>query len=196
MHNDKARASEAQSIIYDFDPYNLPPKYLEAIGLVITTASQVENILQMFIGSLLGIDNAQSAALCTQMSFPLKENIIRTLSELEAPNIKELDKIDALLDAAGDAIEKRNKIAHACFSIHPTTKQIFMHRIKARSSLQLEKVLISAEDINQYANAIHKSGLDILNFMISRKITPINREKPLNKSAKRGKKAREERLKE
>ena len=38
------------AIIYDFDPNNLPDEYLNAIGLVMASASQTDSIMRDFLG--------------------------------------------------------------------------------------------------------------------------------------------------
>jgi hypothetical protein len=182
--------SNGSGTIYDFNPNNLPPEYLRAIGLVTSVSSQTESILKDFIGALLRIDNIQTLALCTHMNIPLKNDIIRTLAELEAPTVNEIDKIDDLLDAVKDALEKRNVIVHNAFMIHPDTKEIFSHRLKARGSFQLELKPVSAKEIEEDAALIYKAGMDIMNFMISRKLSPSLRGRPLRESPNRSKKAR------
>jgi hypothetical protein len=181
------------SVIYDFNPNNLPAKYLRAVGLVAATAAQTEHILQEFIGALLGIDHIQNLALTTHMSYPLKDNIIRALAELDAPNLDELDKIDELLDEAESAINKRNIIVHNAFAIHPDTGEILSHRLKARGSLQLEFKPVSVEELEQDAATIYKVGLNIMDFMISRNLAPRVRIKALRQPVNRGKKARTKR---
>ena len=178
---------------YDFDPYNIPDEYLNAVGLVVATAAQAEHVLQQFIGALLGIDNIQTLALATHMNFPLKDHIIRTLAELDAPNIKELDKIDNLLDAMSEALDKRNIIVHNSLAINPDTKEILSLRTKARGSLQLQLKPISVDEIEKDAAAIYKASMDIVSFMMSRGLSPHHRTKLLREPVNRGKKSRKER---
>ena len=60
--------SARPSVIYDFNPNNLPGDLLRAVGLMVTAASQTEYIVQEFIGAVLGIDEAEVPALTAQMS--------------------------------------------------------------------------------------------------------------------------------
>ncbi|MBL1146859.1 MAG: hypothetical protein HND56_10140 [Pseudomonadota bacterium] len=180
-------------IIYDFDPRNLPAEYLHAIGLVTAACAQTESVLQDLIGALLEIDNAKTIALTTHMSFPLKNDILRTLAEIEAPDIKELDKLDELLDAVKQALDKRNTIVHNAFAIHPDTREVFSLRAKARGSLQYDLKKIPVQEIEHDAATIYQAGVDIMSFMISRGLSPQLRTTPLRGSVKRGVKARKER---
>lgn len=195
---DKSKSEDTDTerqgkIIYDFDPHNLPLEYLSAIGLVISSSAQTENTLQQFIGALLGIDNIQTVALTSQMSFPLKNDIIGALAELDAPSINELDKIDDLLEAVSKALDKRNIIAHNNFMRDPNTGQVYSHRLKAKGSIKLDLKPISVAEIQQIAEEIYKAGMDIMSFMISRGLESPVRTTPIREIINRGKSAREKR---
>lgn len=181
------------AIVYDFDPRNAPPEFLRAIGLVAAASAQTEHILQDLIGALLNIDNVQSVALAAHMSFPLKESVIRTLAELEAPDIPEVDAIDELLDAVKAALDKRNIIVHNALAMHPTNGEVYSYREKARGSLQAELKIITVEEIEKDATAIYEVGMDIMRFMMSRGIGARTRTTPTREPIKRGKGAREAR---
>lgn len=179
------------SIIYDFDPRNVPNEILRAIGLVTAAAAQTERILQTFIGALLKIDNIQAAALCAHMSFPLKETVIRTLAELEAPTMQEVDIIDTLLDDVKDALDKRNIVVHNSLAIHPHDGHVYSYRTRARGSFQLELKAITADEIEEDAATIYEVGMEIMRFMILRGIAPYDRVSPLREPFNRKKSARE-----
>lgn len=180
-------------IIYDYDPRNLPNEYLQAIGLAVTSASQTESVLQDFIGALLGIDNIQNLAVTNNMAIPLKDEIIRMLVELNAPSVDEIDKIDNLLDDIQEAFKKRNAIVHNSYVIHPETAQVLSHRLKARGSFQLELRPISVKEIKEDAIKIYDVGMKLMEFMISRGLSPSIRLKPLRPPVNRKKSARSKR---
>lgn len=180
-------------IIYDFDPFHLPPEYLQAIGLVVAASAQTEAIMRDLIGSLLNIDNIEAIALCTHMAAPLKDHVARTLIELNAPGASEVDEVDDLLDAVNDALAARNTIVHNSFLIHPDNGQVMSWREKARGSLQTELVPVSAKEIEQDAALINKVGLDIVTFMMMNGLAPRFRKAPLREPLGRKKKARAER---
>ena len=184
---------ERELVVYDFDPRNLPPEYLQAIGLVVAASAQTESTMQDFIGALLGIDNIDTLAVTTHMAAPLKDHVARTLAELKAPHLKDLDEIDDLLDAVNGAIEKRNIVAHNAFAIHPETKEIFSHRLKARGSLQLDFRPIAVEEIKDTAAQVYDAGMNLMNFMMTKGLGSNFRTTPLREPITRSKKARAER---
>ena len=177
-------------VIYDFNPHNLPDDYLKAIGLVVVAATETEAVMRNFIGAMLGIDNIDSLALCTQMPFNLKSQITRTLNELKAPNASELDKLDEILDRIEAAMQHRNAIAHSSFPIHPETGQVYRFKEKARGALSADMVEVKAEEITEFAKEIHGAGLALQEFMMQRELQPQLREEPLREPLVRSSKAR------
>jgi hypothetical protein len=180
-------------VIYDFDPNNLPPDFLQAVGLVITCASQTEKIMREFMGSLLRLDNVETIALGVHMSAPMKVDIIRAVAELNAPSASELDNIDDLLESIQDALVGRNAIAHCAFGKHPVTGEIFRLKEKARGSLQVDFQPVTVVELKETAKEIYDLGLRLHNFMVSRGLGPVFRQKPLREPINRSKKARAER---
>jgi hypothetical protein len=183
----------SEAVLYDFDPHNLPPEMLRAIGLAVAAAAQTESVVQEFIGALLRIDNIQTRALTAQMSAVLKDHIARSLAELEAPDLVELDEIDELLDRVGRANELRNVIVHNAFMRDPSTGQVFSHRERARGSLQIKLAHLTVEDLERDAGEIYEAGMELMRFMISRGIGPSERNSPLRQAPDRRPKARAER---
>jgi len=190
---DDGNSTTEPTIIYDFDPNNLPDEYLKAIGLVVASASQTDSIMRDFIGALLKIDNAETIALGAHMSVPLKDDIIRSLTELNAPTASEVDEIDDLLDEIREAFVKRNAFAHNAFARHPGTGEILVMSEKARGSLEVELAPISVDEIRKVASRVYEAGMNLMEFMASRGIGPSFREGPLREPLKRKKKAREQR---
>lgn len=178
------------SVIYDFDPRNLPPEYLRAIGLVTAAAAQTESILQKFLGGLLGIDSMQSMALTLHMSMPLKDDIIRSLAHLGAPDLKELDKIDDLLDTIKSAFKNRNYVVHDSFAMHPETKKVFRVSASARGTLEAKLIPVSVKEIEKHASTLYESGMDLMRFMSRRDIMPTDPTRPIREAVDRSKKAR------
>lgn len=177
-------------IIYDFDPHNLPQEYLAAIGLVVACSSQTDHIMRDFIGSYLGIDLAETIALGAHISTPMKDDIIRTLIELNAPHAGDVDCLDDILDRIKAAAASRNAIAHNAFATHPETGQVFTMRERARGSLQVELKPIAASELSDIANEVYGAGLALQEFMTSRGINARDRDRPIHEPLNRGKKAR------
>lgn len=180
-------------ILYDFDPRNLPPEMLRAVGLVATAASQTESITQDFISGLLGIDQFEGRALTTHMSAPLKDHIARAIAELNGPSMSEVDEIDDTLDRINAAIAKRNVIVHNALCRHPDTGEIFSFREQARGSLRISLQPVTAAEFEKDALLIYEAGMDLMRFMVSRGIAPRARSRPLHAPINRGQKARTKR---
>ena len=181
------------SVVYDFDPHNLPAGYLEAVGLVVAASAQTEDSMSDLIGGLLGIDNMDTAAVATHMSFPLKSQVIRALAELKTNQTSFIDELDDLLDTVKDAMDKRNVLVHNPLLRNPDTNEVFSWRLKARGSLQLDLKPITVDEIKQDAALIYEVGLSILTFMESCGIPHTYRQTPLMMPLDRGKKARAKR---
>lgn len=185
--------SKVPKIIYDFDPRNIPPEALQAIGLVTTASSQTESMVRQLIGGLLGIDHLKTGALTTHMAGPLKDHIARSLAEIIAPDIKSLDELDDLLDAINLAFEKRNVIVHNEIMRDPATDELWSWREKSRGSYQLELKPIRVEDLREDAATIYKVGMDLMEFMMRAGLLPELRETPMREPLDRRKSAREKR---
>ena len=179
--------------IYDFNPNNLPPEYLAAIGLVVASASQTDHVMRDFIGSYLGIDMAESLALGAHMSTPMKDDIIRALVELNAPRASDVDDLDDILDRVREATARRNAVAHNAFARHPDTGQIFSLRERARGSLQVDLKPIEVAELKEVATEMYASGMALMEYMMARGIGPRGRDKPLHEPLNRGRKARQAR---
>jgi hypothetical protein len=135
--NTPDRPQPEPTVIYDFDPNNIPPDYLQAVGLVAMCSADAESSMQDFISCLINIDSVEGLALTTHMPQPLKDHVARALIELNAVSIEILDQVDDLLDAVEEAMARRNVIVHNQLIRHPDTGQVLSHRLKARGSLQL-----------------------------------------------------------
>jgi hypothetical protein len=185
---------QAPSIIYDFDPRNLPAEFLRAVGLVAVASSQTESIVQNLIGGLLGIDAVETKVLTLHMAAPLKDHVARALIELNAVNVHTIDEVDKLLDAISSAAERRNAIVHNSFCIDPRTGAIFSLRAAARGSLQMTLTPVTTQQIEEDATLIYEVGLNLQRFMAAFDIMPRKRTLPIRTPVNRKKKAREERV--
>lgn len=185
-----SQSQDQEPVIYDFNPNNLPPDLLRAVGLVVAASAQTESIVQELIGALLGIDNIQTRALTAHLSAPLRDHIVRSLAELTAPSVSELDAIDDLMDRANRAAEKRNVIVHNAFTRDPRSGEIMSWREKARGSLEISLSPVSVEEMERTADEIYEVGMDVMRFMVNRGLGPTERTKPLFERIDRRPKAR------
>jgi hypothetical protein len=177
-------------VVYDFDPNNLPPEYLQAVGLVAMASAQTESIMQDLIGGLLGIDNIEALALSAHMAAPLKDHVARALIEMNATDAVYVDLLDDLLDAVAEALGKRNTIVHNPLLRHPDTGEIFSHRLKARGSLQLELRPVTVDEMREDARLVYEAGIAVIQFMGAFGLGSPIRTRPIWSPLDRSKKAR------
>ena len=161
--------------------------------LVAMASAQTENIIQDFIGVLLHIDAVETLALTTHMTGPLKDHVVRALTELNAATAEVVDEIDDLMDAIKEAMARRNTIVHNPLIMHPDTGEILSHRIKARGSLQLKLQPVSVAEIEKDASLIYEVGMDLMRFMMKHALGPKQRNIPLREPLDRSKEARAKR---
>ncbi len=178
------------AVIYDFDPHNLPEDLLRAIGLVTAAAAQTESIVQQFIGTLLGVDQAETIALTAHMSAPLKSHVAKALIELNGVSAGVVDMVDDLFEAIEAAADKRNVVVHNSLARHPETGEVFSVREKARGSLQVELQPVRVDEIERDATVIYEAGMDLMRFMLAYNLTPTPRTRPIRAPLDRRKKAR------
>lgn len=188
-----ADTSASEPIIYDFDPRNLPPEILRAVGLVTTAAAQTESTLQDLIGALLGIDLAQTMAVTAQLSGAMKDQIARALIELCAPDTATVDELDELLDRVNAAMEKRNALAHSVLARNPETGEVFTYKESSRGAVKLRFTPVLAPKIEADAAEIYEVGMEVMRFITSRGLGPRAPDRPTREPLKRGKAARESR---
>jgi hypothetical protein len=182
--------SEDPSVIYDFDPRNLPPELLQALGLVTAAAAQTESIVQRFIGGLLAIDEIETISLTAQMSANLREQVVRSVLELNAANSWVVDTVDDLMDAIAVATDRRNQLVHTSMARNPETGEVFSVRFKARRSLNLDMDLIDVSQIEKDAAEIYEAGMKLMQFMMMFGILPADRTRPIREELDRRPKAR------
>jgi hypothetical protein len=157
---------------YDFNPYNLPRELKEAIGLVLSSASQTENVLNMMIGGCLGIDAEYSMALTAHMTLPLKMSVLRSVAEIRIDDLDDLDELDALLDQIDQALQKRHQYAHYGWCRSQTSGEIFIAKTVARTRLEGGLVRIECDAVLADAAMIYGSGMNLMKFMLDRDLSP------------------------
>lgn len=189
-NNPDAAETQNPSVIYDFDPRNLPPEFLRAVGLVAMASAQTEHVVETFIGCLAGVDNLETLAITAHMGGPLKDHVAGALIELNAVTAAIVDDVDDLLEAIEAALKKRNTLVHSPLMRHPDTGQVFSWRLKARGSLQLGLVPITVAEIEEDAAEIYEAGMALMQFQIDNRIMPRERRHPIREPLDRSKAAR------
>jgi hypothetical protein len=153
------------SIIFDYDPRNLPQPILSAIGLVAAASAQTENIVEMGIGGCLGVESDYSMAVTTHMNAPLRDNVLRSAAEIKIDDVDDLDELDELLDAVNAAFTKRNMYVHNSWCQHPTNGTVYIQTTVARGSVDSELVPITTAKISADATEIYDAGINLLKFL-------------------------------
>lgn len=159
-------------IIYDYDPNNLPPDLLQAIGLLIAASSQTEGAVNMAIMGCLGVDSEYGIAVTQHMALPLKFHVLKAAAEIRLSSPDSLDVLDDILKEIDDALGKRHDAAHDQWFTHPETKQTYRAKITARGSVQAGSIQVSAESVAADAAAVYDAGIKLMAFLMDHNLTP------------------------
>ena len=169
--------------VLDFEPMNLPPEHLQAIGLMSAAASSADSIVEMAIAGMLGIDGEQGYAVTAHMSAPLRANVLRSAAEIVIDNRRALDELDLLLDAIKKAAEARNDYVHGSWCVRPSDGAVFLVQQKARTHVKIESRPVTVDEIKSKAVAFHEAGLNLMRFILAvdkLPALPRKRERGLN----------------
>ncbi len=184
----------------DFSPQKIPADYLQAIGLVVVASAQTEDIVQMAIAGILGVDAEIGWALTSHMTSPLRDSVARSLIEFRSHDDAILNEFDSIMGDIKDAWARRAEIVHNLWSIDEKTGEIYSVQSTARAGLIVDKRPMELKEIERDAEFIREAGLRMLKFLaqydIMPDLPPRNRFRfHMNKAArkKRRKKAQESR---
>jgi len=156
----------------DFDPRNLPKKYLEAIGLACACYAQTEDHVQMAISGILGVDGEIGWAISTHMAAPLRENVLKSLTDIKFENLDDIKEFDRLFDNIREAGKKRNEIAHNLWCTDEKTKEVLRLKTQARRRVDVELAPVSLESIKADADFIYTAGIELLRFLLTKGLAP------------------------
>jgi len=150
--------------VFDFDPHHLPDEILKALGLVAACSAQTEDVVQMGIASVLGVDIEKGTAITAHLNAQLRDNLFRSAAEIAIDNLDHLDELDKLLDEVADASKRRNEYLHYSIYHVPKTGRCFLTKKSARGSVQVTIREITAEEIVRDAERIYIAGLNLMAF--------------------------------
>lgn len=156
----------------DFDPRNLPSEYLKAIGLACACYAQTEDHVQMAIAGLLGIDVETGWAVSTHMTAPLRESVLKSLSDIKFDSLDDIEAFDALLADIAEAGNRRNRIVHHMWCRDEVTGGIFQVRTQARTRVTADLTPVSLESIEADAKFIYDAGIEFLRFLMTKELVP------------------------
>lgn len=157
---------------YDFSPYNLPPKALKAIGLLIACSTQTEDLLESAIAGCLGLDIEYGVAVTTHMPMPLRFSVLKSAAEIRIDDLDALDELDDLIDLLEEAFAKRNAIAHNQLCRDPETNEIFSVKEIARVSVKADLAPLTIDQIESDALFIYEAGMKLFQFLTRKGLKP------------------------
>ena len=157
---------------YDFDPRNLPQDLLAAIGLMTTSAAHTESCVDEAIAGCLGIDYEFGQAVTTHMTMPLRFDVLRSAAELRIDDLDALDALDVLLGRLKEAFTKRNAVVHHMWCRDPKTDDAFMVKETARQRVDIEAILMSADQVKDDALFVYDAGMDLFWFLKAHNLLP------------------------
>lgn len=157
---------------FDFNPYSLPKEYLEAIGLACASYAQTEDFVQMTIWGILGIDAEKGWALTTHMATPLRDSVIKALSDISMQDLNDIAELDAILADLKTAADKRNSIAHHLWAIDEDTGEVFRIETSARVRLSINEKPVPLADVQADAKFIYTAGLKLMKFLMAKNLVP------------------------
>jgi len=158
--------------VHDFDPRNIPPDMLRAIGSIITCTSFAEAILDQILAGFINTDVEIGSAVTAHMSMPLKFGILRSTAEIVINNLQDLDELDGIIDELENALKQRNIYAHDQIGI--ARDQVFAVSTKARAGLEVGLKPLAVDKIEAEAIRIYNAGMALFTFAGMRNLFPAS----------------------
>jgi len=184
------------SKVYDYDPHNLPPEVLQAIGLITACSAQNEYVVKQGIGGCVGVDIEFTDAVTTHMSSPHRDDVLRAVAEIKIDDLDDLDRLDVLLDDVKKGFLRRNEYVHHTWCRDPDTDDCFTANITARGSVEVELVPRRVSKILEDATFIYLAGIELYVFLSERGLLPPIPPKPRPRThkSKAARKARRKKI--
>jgi hypothetical protein len=158
------------TIIYDYDPRNLPQDVLAGVGLIAAASAQTESVVEMGIAGCLGLDAIYGLAITTHMNAPLRDHVLRAVAEIRIDDLDALDELDKLLDNITAVFAKRNQYVHRTWCMHPETGAVFTASITARSIVDAELIPMPIDRIKRDATSIYDAGMALMSFLMKNEL--------------------------
>lgn len=156
----------------DFDPRSLPAEYLSAIGLACACYAQTEDHIEMAIAGLLKVDCETGWAVTTHMTAPLRESVLKSLSDIRMENLETIERFDKLLADVNEAANRRNRIVHHLWCRDEKTGEVFQVRAQARTRVTADLKPVSLESIKADAEFIYSAGIELFRFLGTHGLLP------------------------
>lgn len=177
------------SKVYDYDPRNLPPRLLQAIGLGVASAAQTANLIEAAIWGCMGINVEYGMAVTTHMPDPLRFSVLRSVAEITIDDVDSLDELDEILANVQMALNKRNAFAHQSWCRDPDAGELFTDKIDARSRLEADRIPRTIDQVERESLAIYDAGIRLMTFLMKMNLlAPIPPLRPRGHKSKRARK--------
>lgn len=159
-------------VVHDFDPHNLPPDLLSAIGLAVASFAQTEGVIEAAIAGCLGLDFEYGAAVTTHMAAPLRFSVLRSVAEIRIDDLDTLDELDDLIDDLDTACQKRNDLLHNQWARHGVTGETFTVKETARARYEMTLIPTSVDSVKRDAQFIYEAGMKFMTFLMDKNLLP------------------------
>lgn len=158
--------------VLDFTPDKLPQDLLAALGLMAASASQTEDIIEMAIAGILGVDGERGYAITCHMPAPLRSSVLRSAAEIHFDNPAALDELDIILEQIKLAQGYRNDLLHGSWCKRPSDGEVLLVSQEARTHVEVKSRPVSVDEIKLKAGALYDAGLNLMRFIIAMDVMP------------------------
>jgi hypothetical protein len=160
------------TIIYDFDPRNLPQDLLAAIGLMTASAAQTESCVESAIAGCLNVDFEYGKAVTTHMTAPLRDSVLRSVAEIRLDSLDALDELDQLLERVNEGYGKRNAIVHHTWCRNRKTDEVYTLKQTSRARYESDLIPMSVDHVKRDALFVYDAGMALYTFLMQQKLLP------------------------
>lgn len=147
--------------IYDFDPNNTSPEVLQALGLLVLEANELEATARSILGEMLNM-NPRSAAIALQRQTvgSIFETIVDLIDD-RPEHSSDCREFREAVRKGQAAYNKRNARVHSSFFKIPGSGQSLTNLHKVKAGKSRSPVTVSAEEIRAEADAIHDAYFEM-----------------------------------
>jgi len=136
------------------------------------SAAQTEDIIEMAIAGILGIDGERGYAVTCHMSAPLRASVLKSAAEIRFDDPAILDELDLLLDRIKLTQGYRNDMLHGSWCRRPSDGAIFLVSQEARTHVEIKSRPVTVDEIELKADALYEAGIDLMSFLIDLNVVP------------------------
>jgi len=145
---------------------NIPDQFLIAIGKVCIAWGHLEDVIDLCIPKLAGMDiyDSRSRIMINHATWPQRIDILGALINalvIDYPRLKGWDSVSPLLKKAQ---EGRNRIIHGHFAYE--NDKLIMARSTSRGKLKVSLDEVTITEINEIISDIQIAAAEVLNLVI------------------------------